>query len=199
MNRLHPSYLLRPVTALLLAGLLAGWTGVTTATAQVAKSNKVTSLQNGLKEMLQKEGAKKLKKLTVTVDSDQSAGLKKEFGIEAAGSYSVYQGLDAEDKPMGSVVIVNEPGKEGPLQVIVAIRPDGQIYDIGFTIFGEDKGKPALSWGYLKQYMGKSHNDPLKLGGDIDGVSGATWTSTSVAAAVKRAVIVYETFVRTDD
>ena len=154
--------------------------------AQVAKSNKVVSLQDGLKEMLQKEGAKKLKKVTVTVDAAQASDLLTQFGVEASGSYSIYQGLDAENEAMGSVVIVNEPGKEGPLQVIVAVRPDGEIYDLGFTIFGEERGKPALSWGYLKQYFGKSHNDPIKLGRDIDGVSGATWTSTSVAAAVQR-------------
>jgi len=197
MNNFLPSIVLRISVGLFCFFLLTAPFG--NAAAQVAKSNKVVSLQDGLKEMLQKEGAKKLKKVTVTVDAEQAADLLKQFGVEAAGSYSIYRGLDAENEAMGSVVIVNEPGKEGPLQVIVAVRPDGEIYDIGFTIFGEERGKPALSWGYLKQYLGKSHNDPIKLGRDIDGVSGATWTSTSVAAAVKRAVVVYETFVRAGD
>ena len=131
----------------------------------------------------------------MTVDAAQAGTLKKQYGVEATGTYTIYRGLDAEDEAIGSVVIVNEPGKEGPLQIIVALRPDGEIYDVGFTIFGEDKGKPALSWGNLKQYLGKTLDDQIVLGRDIDGVSGATWTSTLVAAAVKKALVVYNTFV----
>jgi Na+-translocating ferredoxin:NAD+ oxidoreductase RnfG subunit len=198
MNEFLIKQIRRLNTGIVCIALLTAFGG-NAAAQQVAKSNKVVSLQNGLKEMLQAEGAKKLKKLTVTVSAEQSDTLSSQFGIETAGTYSVYRGLDEADAVIGSVVIINEPGKEGPLQVIVAIRPEGEVYDIGFTIFGEDRGKPALSWGYLKQYLGKTNNDPIRLGRDIDGVSGATWTSTSVAAAVKKAVIVFDTFVRAAD
>ncbi|MFQ5572001.1 MAG: FMN-binding protein [Rhodothermales bacterium] len=169
------------------------------ATAQVARKSQVVSLKTALKEMLQKEGAAKLKKLTVTVNAEQARALAKQYGIEAASSYTVYQGLTADGALVGSVVIVNEQGKEGPLQVLVALRPGSEIYDLGFTVFGEDKGKPALSWGYLKQYLGKTAGDPIVFGRDIDGVSSATWTSTSVAVAVKEAVIVYDSLVRKGD
>jgi hypothetical protein len=36
---------------------------------------------------------------------------------------------------------------------------------------------------------------PVKIGDDVDGISGATWTSTSVATAVKRALAVYKEFI----
>ncbi len=194
MNRFQSS-ITRTLSAVLVSTFLL-FTVDGEAVAQIARKSEVVSLKDGLKQMLQQEGATKLKKLTVTVDAAQASALKKQYGVETAGSYSVYRGLDDEDEAIGSVAIVNEPGKEGPLQIIVALRPDGEIYDVGFTIFGEDKGKPALSWGYLKQYLGKTLDDQIVLGRDIDGVSGATWTSTSVAAAVKKAVVVYNTFVR---
>ncbi len=59
----------------------------------------------------------------------------------------------------------------------------------------EDKGKPAMKWNFLKQYVGKSPSDPLTLGKDIDAVSGATWTSTSVTFAVKKAVVIVFNFI----
>lgn len=96
---------------------------------------------------------------------------------------------------MGSVVIVAQEGKEGPLQAVVALKPDGTIYDIGFTVFGEDKGKPALNYSFLKQFIGKKATDKVKVGEDVDGISGATMTSTGVATAVKKALAVHKEFV----
>ena len=144
--------------------------------------------------MLQKEGAASLKKLTVNVNEEKAAALKNEHGIDAQGAYTVYQGLDGDGGVMGMVMIVNEEGKEGPLQVLLAFRPAGEIYDIGFTVFGEDKGKSALSWGFLKQFIDKKPGDAFSLGKDIDGISGATWTSESISKTVKRAVVIYEAF-----
>ena len=166
--------------------------------AQVAKSNAVISLKDALKEMLQKEGAASLKKLTVNVDDEKAASLEEKHHIDAGGSYTVYRGIGDSGEVIGSTVIVNEEGKEGPLQVLISMRPDGQIYDVGFTVFGEDKGKSTLAWGYLKQFIDKSPDDPLTIGQDIDGVSGATWTSESISKAVKRAVVIYEAFLLVD-
>ncbi len=164
------------------------------AIAQVAKMGEVVSLKEGLKEMLQNQGAKNLKKLTVSVDAEKAAAIKDKYQAEVSGSFTVYQGVDADGNVMGSVVQISEDGKEGPLQLIVAFRENGEIYDVGFTLFGEDKGKSASSWNYLKQFLGKTPSDALMLGKDIDGISGATWASESVSGAGKRAAAVYGEF-----
>ena len=161
--------------------------------AQVAQKNEVISLRDGLKEMLQSQGAKNLKKLTLNVDADKASEIKEKHKIESAGSFTVYQGMDG-DNLIGTVVIVNEDGKEGPLQVLVAFTREGSIYDMGFTVFGEDKGKTAMNWSFVKQFIDKKTSDKLVLGDDIDGISGATWTSESVANAVKRASVLYAEF-----
>ena len=178
---------------LALLGLTILGVGSIPATAQVARKNEVVSLRDALKEMLQQEGAASLKKLTLVVDAEKAAALKQR-GVEASGSYTLYQGLTGDGEVVGSVLIVDEEGKEGPLQVLIALRPGGEVYDLGFTVFGEDKGKPALSWAYLKQYVGKTPEDELTLGKDLNAISGATWTSTSVADAVRRGVMLYEVF-----
>ena len=184
----------------LLVGLLLTAASLPAEAQTIAKKNEAVGLQEALKEMLQKEGAAKLRKATVTVDQEQATAFAKEKGVQDAdGSYTVYHGVNAEGKVMGSVLVVNEQGKEGPLQVLVALRPDGKIYDVGFTVFGEDRGKAALTWAYLKQYVGKTPASPVTLGKDIDAITGATWTSTSVANAVKKALVVYDTFIMQDE
>ncbi|NNE68994.1 MAG: FMN-binding protein, partial [Rhodothermales bacterium] len=183
------------VSAAMVSLLLAVSIG-NTAVAQIARTGDVVSLRDGLVTMLQQEGAAKMQKVTVSVDQATADSLLGVHGLEMGGTFTVYKGQTAEGGVMGSVVVLGEEGKEGPLQVLVALRPDGAIYDIGFTVFGEDKGKPALQWPYLRQFLGKSANDPLTLGDDVDGVSGATWTSTSVSHAIKKAAVIYDTFVR---
>ena len=163
--------------------------------AQIAKTGSTTTLKDALKTMLQAEGAKAMKKLTVAVSGQQSSALMDKYGVDTEGSYTVYNGTLADDAVMGSVIIVSQDGKEGPLQVLVAVKPDGKVYDIGFTVFGEDKGKPALNWNFLKQFIGKTAAQSIKIGDDVDGISGATWTSTSISTTVKRALAIHKEFV----
>lgn len=182
MRRAAKSFVFLLVIALFSSGLTFG---------QVAKEADTVSLKDALKMMLQAEGATGLKKLTVNVGGDQAEMLTKEYGIEAEGSYTVYKGTNSDGSVIGTVLIVNQEGKEGPLQVLVAVRPDGSVYDVGFTVFGEDKGRPALTWSFLRQYMGKKASDKLRLGQNVDGISGATMTSTSITTAVQRGMAVY--------
>jgi len=152
-------------------------------------------MRDALKTMLQAEGAAGLKKLTVSVSGEQATELRGTYSVDAEGTYTVYNGTTADGGIMGTVVIVNQAGKEGPLQVLVAIRPDGIVYDVGFTVFGEDKGKPALNWTFLKQFVGLDVSQDIEIGDDVDGISGATRTSSSIAAAVKRGLTVFTEFI----
>ena len=177
-----------------IAFVLALSITVSTAQAQLAKTASTTSLKDALKTMLQEEGASGLKKLTVAISGEQSRGFRGTYNVDTEGSYTVYNGT-SDAGIMGSVIIVNQEGKEGPLQVLVAIRPAGEVYDVGFTVFGEDKGKPALNWNFLKQFMGANASQDVEVGEDIDGISGATMTSSSIATAVKRALAVHTEFI----
>lgn len=183
-------------TLLVVIALLMTGSAYTDAAAQVAKGNEAVSLKVALRDMLQANGAKSLKKLAVTVGKDESDALMTKRGVKLEGVVTVYQGIDENGMVMGSVVQINEEGKEGPLQVLVAFLPNGEVFDIGFTVFGEDRGKPALSWPFLKQFVGKTSETQMVLGKGVDGISGATWTSNSVASAVRKAVVLFDAFVK---
>ena len=189
---------MRRLNLIIATALVAASLGVQPAVAQaVAKENEVVTMKDALKEMLQNHGAATLKKVTVNVDADKSKVLAQTYGVETAGAYTVYQGIGADKSTVtGTVVIVNEQGKEGPLQMLVALNPEGQIYDLGFTVFGEDKGKSASTWGFLRQFIDKKAGDSFLLGKDIDGVSGATWSAESVTKAAARGVVVFAEFLK---
>ncbi len=156
----------------------------------------VVTVKAALKEALQANGAKSLVKREVVPTAEQAAEMAKLYGIEAGKKYTMYTGLTAEKKPVGTVVIVDVAGYEGPLQMIICIEPDSaSVYDLGFTMFAEERGKPAKEAGYLKQYIGADVSWKYALGKDVDGITGATGTSTAVAAAVKIGTSVYDYFV----
>lgn len=172
-------------------GLVAVIMAMSFAGSGVAKegfSDSVVTLKDGLKVMLQDKGATSLKKTTITPSAAQIAAVQSKCGVDGAGTYTLYQGSGGFN---GSVMQIDQKGKEGPLQLLVGIGPDGKVYDAAFTVFGEKRGKPALSWNYLKQYVGKDEKSQLELGKDIQQVAKATYTSKSVLVAIKRAVCVY--------
>ena len=171
--------------------LLAGTTLV--AEAQIER---VITLKQGLKVMLQQRGAKSLKKKEVKIGEQEAATLQSRYGFKPNKGYRIYTGLDADKQPIGSVVVADIEGKEGPLQLLVALEPDsGAVQNIAFTLFGEERGKPAMKKAFLGQFIGFKTGNAFKLGKDVDGITGATWTSESVVEGVKHAVSIYDHFV----
>lgn len=167
------------------------------AAPAVAQIEGVSNLKDILKETLQKKGARSLKKNVFAVGEGDVKAVQAAYGFAPNPSYTVYTGLDADKGPVGSAVIVDIQGKEGPLQIVVALDPiSGKVYDLGFTLFGEERGKPAAKKSFLAQFIGFSPANQFKLGKDVDAVSGATWTSNSVAEAVQHAVGAYDYFVK---
>lgn len=173
-----------------LSLLAIGVAATPTLEAKEGFSDKVTTLKDGLKEMLQGQGAAKLSKVQFVPTDAQKKAIKS-CGADSDPNYTLYKGLKADGSVMGSVLVIDQAGKEGPLQMLIALKPDGTIYDIAFTIFGEERGKPALSWNYLKQFMGKGPTNAITLGKDVDAVTGASYTSQAVATGVKKAVCVF--------
>ena len=174
------------VGALALAGLIS-------PRSAEAQFKTIVTLKEALKESLQKEGAKSLRKQVFAISDEQKIEIQKQYGFEPDDEYLMYTGLDAEKEPVGSVLVINIQGKEGPLQMVIALTPEsGTVYNLGFTVFGEERGKPAANPSYLSQFIGADSNKGFVLGEDVDAVTGATWTSRSVNEAVKVAVVVYE-------
>lgn len=181
------------ISSSILAALLITTFYLCPAGAQIEG---VVTLKVALKEMLQGEGAKSLKKRTLSLDKTEQEAVQKKYGFAPNAKYTVYTGLDADKKAVGSAVIVDIEGKEGPLQLVVGLEHEkGSVYNLCFTVFGEERGKPAAKKTFLKQFVGFDVKKQFKLGKDVDGVSGATWTSNSVTLGIQHAVSIFNYFI----
>lgn len=80
-------------------------------------------------------------------------------------------------------------GYAGPIDVIVFIGKDGKVKDISVVHQTETPSffSTVLSKGFIDTLLGKNANSQFELGQDLDGVTGATYTSRGIAEAVRKA------------
>lgn len=100
---------------------------------------------------------------------------------------NLFTALDAAGEIIGYAAMGSAPGYGGPIDMLVAVSPDGNI--IG-TLVVEERESPGFfrlvrSSSLIPDYAGLAVTDSLQLGEDLDAVTGATVSSEGVAAAVR--------------
>jgi Na+-translocating ferredoxin:NAD+ oxidoreductase RnfG subunit len=97
-----------------------------------------------------------------------------------------------DGKKIGVAIIDVEPGKWGPVEFIIALNLEGVVKVVKVMSYQEKRGRPIARASYMRQYRGKTSKSSLKVGKDINGISGATISSRSATFAVKKAIVLYE-------
>lgn len=99
---------------------------------------------------------------------------------------SSFAGYTDTQELIGYIGIGEANGYGGPLRVAVAVDLEGKVTGMAIT-----KHRETPSWyrkvkesGFIESLFGKSYQDAFRLGEDVDGVSGATYTSRAIAASV---------------
>jgi hypothetical protein len=91
---------------------------------------------------------------------------------------------------LGFVSVAVASGYGGPLSVAVAVDPLGKVSSLSVVRHREtpsffDRVRRAT---FLERLVGLTHADAIVLGEDVDGISGATYTSLGLTQAVHRSV-----------
>ena len=89
------------------------------------------------------------------------------------------------------VVEVEEMGKHGPIRLTVTIYDSSYVRHVEVLDMREVKGNGIKKREFLDQFNGKSANDPLRIGRDIDAVTGATISSKAVCKAIRKALAAF--------
>ncbi|HEY9900786.1 MAG TPA: FMN-binding protein [Pantanalinema sp.] len=106
-------------------------------------------------------------------------------------SFAVYQSTSG-GKPSGYAMILDEQGKYYPMTFVVGLKPDGSVRDVAIMVYRERRGDDVKRRRFLNQFQGKTAEDPLMVNRDIIHLTGATVSSWSVAAGVKKAVVIVD-------
>lgn len=123
-----------------------------------------------------------------TPNADEAAlKIGKSVSESLLAVYRIVKGSEE----LGMAIEAAGNGYGGPVKIAVAIKSDGSIAGVKILdLSGETKGvgsRVLEDPAFLSQFPGKTISDPLMLGTDIDGVSGATISSRAVANGVNDA------------
>lgn len=113
--------------------------------------------------------------------------------VEAEDEVTFYF-AEQDGKRYGAAIVVTEPGKWGPVTFIIAMDTKGTVRTVKVLSYEEKRGRPIARSSFLNQFQGKSSDDPVTVGKDISGISGATISSRSAAFAVRKAIVLYKVF-----
>lgn len=82
-----------------------------------------------------------------------------------------------------------------PEAFLVVLNPEGEVRSLRVLAFHEPlEYKPADRW--YEQFEDKSLDEPLRLGGDVHGIVGATLSARATTRGVRRALALYEVVVQ---
>jgi len=108
----------------------------------------------------------------------------------------VYTGY-REGELMGYAFIDVHNVRTLPEAFLVVLGPQGDVRALRVLAFHEPlEYKPADRW--YEQFEAKSLAAPLRLGGDVHGIVGATLSARATTRGVRRALALYEVVVRSD-
>jgi Na+-translocating ferredoxin:NAD+ oxidoreductase RnfG subunit len=107
----------------------------------------------------------------------------------------LYTGMKG-DEVLGYAFIDIHTVRTLPEAFMVVLTPEGEVRSLRLLAFHEPlEYQPTRRW--YDQFDRKSLEQPLRVGGDIHGVVGATLTARATTRGVRRALALYDVLVRT--
>jgi NosR/NirI family nitrous oxide reductase transcriptional regulator len=100
-----------------------------------------------------------------------------------------YRVLGSADNVLGYVTTGTASGYGGPLTMAISMTPDGVVESLAVVEHRETPSffRTVLDGRLLTRLAGISSVDPIVLGDDVDGISGATYTCRGMTQSVHRA------------
>jgi len=190
---MDPKYILKltltlMITCVIVAGILGYVNSITKG--RIAQFNKEKT-ETALAEVFQTASSPEFKKMDLT-DKMTAAASSYKATLE-----DVYEVQDGGEKA-GYAVKITASGSQGNIEMVVGVDTDGAVTGVSIVSNVETSGigskvmnnQPlANGTGVLDQFVGLSHeNGDLKVGGNVDAISGATVSSKGVTKGVNGAL-----------
>lgn len=131
---------------------------------------------------------------TIRLNNSQVARVIQQSGQQLNSRFKTFYIAEKNGEIQGYAAVGNTKGKSSIIKYFVAIAPKGAIKRVDILAYRGTKGSEISNEQFTKQFKGKRPNDPIKLGVDIDAMSGATISSRSVTDSVKKLMHIWQEF-----
>ena len=122
----------------------------------------------------------------LTLSADQLKQLAERAGGPAKpGAWRAWQAKQG-DKGLGYFVTDAVIGKFELINYAVALNTVGEINGVEILTYRESHGYEVRNKPWRAQFLGKSAKSPLRVGDDINNISGATLSCTHLTDGIRR-------------
>ena len=122
-----------------------------------------------------------------SIPDSTRARLHTELGRAVAdSSLGVDLAYDKSGSFLGYAILSEEIGKYRPITFMVGIRPDFRVQGVAVLVYRESRGGEVRRSRFLRQYRGKSSDDPIRINRDIINITGATMSVRSLNFGVRK-------------
>jgi hypothetical protein len=129
---------------------------------------------------------------TLVLDAPTRKRLESRLGyVPALDRYTVFV-ASTQGRVDGYALIDDEKGLHEPITFATKLSPQGMVERVEIMVYREPRGDEVRDPRFRKQFEGRTSRDALRLGHDIDAVSGATISSASLAVGVRRATVLVD-------
>lgn len=170
-----------------------------------ASATKFMGLKEAIKYFLP-EGSK-VSKVSKSIPKNKYKMIEKRFRLQSTedfketlseGPYTVYIGRDASNNANMYILILEQYWRTCYHKYAIGIEPNGKIKEVVVVELNCRFANPINRKSFLKQFKDKKATPgkpvPIKVGDDVDIVSGATMSSQVTAIVSRRALALFETF-----
>ena len=132
--------------------------------------------------------AERVEPVTLQVTPADQRRARAELGGRVPNEAYTWYRATADGETVGWCLFDDQLGQPEPITFGVQLDPAGTLVRIEVVTYREDRGAEIRSRRFRRQFEGKGASDPIKLGSDIQAVSGATYSSRSATVVARRAV-----------
>jgi len=135
---------------------------------------------------------------TFILDDDQVERIESLAKCELDSKLvKIYTGM-REGEVLGYALIDVHNVRTLPEAFMIVLSPTGEVRSLRVLAFHEPlEYKPTSRW--YRQFDNRSIEAPLRIGGDIHGVVGATLSAHATTRGVRRALAYYEVLLQSED
>jgi Na+-translocating ferredoxin:NAD+ oxidoreductase RnfG subunit len=128
---------------------------------------------------------------TLLIDDEKAAQVEKRARAKLESRIiKVYRGYQG-DTLLGYAFIDLHKVRSLPEAFLVVLSPEGAVRSLRVLAFHEPlEYMPTARW--YEAFVGKTAQDPLRVGGDIHGIVGATLSTRATSEGVRRALALFE-------
>ena len=127
----------------------------------------------------------------ITLTADQQLQAEQITGKRLSDSHLRYNMATKGEGIIGYAFPIEVIGKERPITLLIGVTKEGTIMAVEVLIYRESQGSEIRYPRFMAQFRGKKKEDPLRMGEDIQSISGATLSSRGVTYGVKKALALY--------